>query len=283
MGWFEHTVTTRPVWQIGLILFVVMCAVALVSNALRERFGDDDAVKDGDGPENYIFSAVAGLLALLMGFTFSMAVDRFDSRRVLVLEEANAIGAAYLRSQLLVEPHRSRMSDLIVAYTDNRLVLGKAQTVDEAFAPRQRNDALIVDIWTGTVAAWDSIKGYDFSSAYLDSIKTVIDLDASRKTARNARVPNAVLGVLFVYVVASAAVLGYVIRGRRNRLTAALLMALFTLSLMLIVDINRPVGGRVVETQRPMEELQKFLHGHPRAIYDRWTTPTAPAAPPAKR
>jgi hypothetical protein len=255
-----------------------MCVIAFCANAVRGRFGLGGG--DDDSQDGYILSAVAGLLALLLGFTFTMAVDRFDARRVLVLDEANAIGTTYLRTQLIVEPHRTRLSNLLSAYVDNRLVLGKATTVEAGREPLAKNDALIVDLWTATSAAWDSIKGYDFSSAYLDSMNAVIDLDASRKTARNAHVPIAIFGVLFVYVIVTAGVLGYVIQGRRSRMTAAFLMALFTMSLMLVVDIDRPIGGRVVETQVPMERLQAFIHGTPRATFDRWKPLETP---PAKR
>ena len=57
---------------------------------------------------------ILGLLALLTGFTFSIAIGRFETRRELVLEHANAVGTAYLRVQLLPEPHLARMSGLIV-------------------------------------------------------------------------------------------------------------------------------------------------------------------------
>src|SRR5215469_2478248 len=79
-----------------------------------------------EGQEGYIVSGVLGLLALIMGFTLAMSVERFEARRQVVLEEANAIGTAYLRSQLLGEPHRTRLSRLLVEYTDNRLVLATA-------------------------------------------------------------------------------------------------------------------------------------------------------------
>jgi hypothetical protein len=60
-------------------------------------------------------SAVLGLLALLLGFTFAMAVDRFEQRRTLVLDEVNAISTAYLRTQLLQAPHRERIGKLLTS------------------------------------------------------------------------------------------------------------------------------------------------------------------------
>src|SRR5262249_6207064 len=148
-----------------------------------------------DGQEGYIVSGVLGLLALMLGFTLAMAVERFEARRLLVLEEANAIGTTYLRSQLLAEPHPTRLSRLLVDYTDNRIVLATAPRDD---VPRllAKNDQFLTDLWAATSAAFETIKGLDFSSSYLETMNHMIDLDASRKAARLAHVPTEVLVVL---------------------------------------------------------------------------------------
>jgi hypothetical protein len=276
MHWpgFQAFLGSTPLPLVALAIFASMCAAAALGIALRARRDRHRQAGEADGQEGYIVSAVLGLLALLMGFTFSLAVDRFEARRVLVLQEANAIGTAYLRAQLLPEPHRARMSDLLIRYTDNRIALARARP--DAVAPYlTSNDALVTDIWTAVSASFDSIKQLDFSSVYLNSVNEVIDLDASRKAARAARVPPAVFAVLFIYLVTTAGVLGYVLRGLRGRLAAGFLMALLTLSLVLIIDINRPVLGSIVESQGPMELLRKSLADQPPAVFDRWRTPQA--------
>jgi hypothetical protein len=276
-AWLDQT----NLLVIGASLFAAMCAAAMVASllqhygleALRQPTGPDKE----SGQEGYIVSAVLGLLALLLGFTFSLAVDRFETRRHLVLEEANAIGTAYLRAQLLPEPHRTRMSHLLVAYTDNRLALARAAVGSATQLQLLRtNDGLITDIWAATSASFDSIKQLPFSGAYLGSINALIDLDASRKTARVARVPGEVFAILFTYLITTAAVLGYVLRGARGRLAAAFLLGLLTLSLMLIIDIDRPTRGGIIESQQPMEALQRSLAAQPPAVFDKWRSPAAP-------
>jgi hypothetical protein len=273
----EQWLNATPVWIVGLILFAVMSVAAYLSRLLRQARERNRPGAEDDGPEGYIVSAVMGLLALLMGFTFSLAVDRYDARRQLVREEANAIGTAYLLAQLLDEPHRERTSGLLVRYLDNRIVLAKAPTRERLAA----DDALIVDLWAATSGAFDSIKGLDWSSTYLSAINRVIELDASRRAARAAQVPIVIFAVLFVYMIGSAGVLGYVLRGRGGRVSAGLLLALFTLALMLVIDIDRPVGGGVSESQRPLELLQQKLKSEPPVIFDRWRAPHAgaPTAP----
>ncbi len=106
-----------------------------------------------------------GLLALLTGFTFSLAIDRFDARRQNVLIEANAIGTTYLRTQLLEEPHRTRISNLLKEYVDMRAGAGPGPRKERASCS-SATTSCITDLWTATVAAFPSIRGYDFSSSY---------------------------------------------------------------------------------------------------------------------
>ena len=108
------------------------------------------------GQEGYVVSAVLGLLAFLLGFAFSLATDRFETRRHLVLEESNAIGTAFLRAQLLGEPHRARLSDLLVRYTENKIALARAQP-DQQPPLLAIDDKLITEIWAATAAC--SAKG----------------------------------------------------------------------------------------------------------------------------
>lgn len=254
---------------LGLALFGLMMLAAAIGRVLRRRLsrGDADGAAAKEGQEDLILSAVLGLLALLLGFTFSLAVDRFESRRGLVLQEANAIGTAYLRAQLLEEPHRTRMSKLLVRYTDNRIALAKAPPENVPQLLRT-NDALVTEIWTAVKASFPTIRSYDFSSAYLESINSMIDIGSARVVARLARVPPAVLLVLLVYVLTAALVVGYVLRGPRSRQVAAFLLALLSLALVLIVDINRPRAGAVREGQGAMESLRRTMDGWPPAAFD---------------
>jgi hypothetical protein len=125
-------------------------------------------------------------------------------------------------------------------------------------------------LWSATAAAFDSIRGLDFSSTFVSSVNTVIDLDASRRAARLARVPTEVFGVLLIYLVVTAALLGYVLLGWRTRIAGAVPLALLSVSFLLVIDIDRPTTGNIQETQGPMEQLQKSLHSQPPAVFDRW-------------
>jgi len=278
---FENWLLTTPIWLIGLILFSGMALAGFIGWTLRqrrERQRDADAESE-ETHEGYLISAVLGLLALLTGFTFSLAIDRFDARRENVLIEANAIGTTYLRTQLLEEPHRTRINNLLKQYVDTRLALARA-TPGKNGELLKRNDQLLTDLWTATVAAFPSIRGYDFSSSYLETMNQMIDMDTSRKTARRAHVPAAVFLLLFIYQFTSAGALGYVLpNGTRGKLSAALVFLLFGLSLLLVLDIDRPGDGRIRESQFPMELLKRSMQ-QPTSVYDRFNAPAVPAPPP---
>src|SRR6202012_3284241 len=95
------------------------------------------------------------------------------------------------------------------------------------------------------------------------------DPDSARRGAHSTHVPSQVFFVLFVYFAVTAAVLGYVLTGTKGRMMAGFLLALMVLSLMLILDIDRPNVGTVRESQAPMEILQKAIAGWPPGTFDR--------------
>lgn len=272
MDVLKNWLDSAPIAVLGGVVLLLMILAVLTGFAMRRRHDRDRAGVDderAEGQEGYVVSAVLGLLALLLGFTFALAVDRFETRRSLVLEEANAIGTTYLRTQLLEEPHRARISGLLIDYAENRVALGNTSV---AVNPQLlvKNDQLITELWAATVSAFQTIKGLDFSSAYLDSMNALIDLDASRKAARMVRVPTEVFVVLVIYLVVTAGVLGYVFIGTRGRAAAGFMLILLSMSLLLIVDIDRPTRGGVREGQGPMESLVKSLRSTPSSAYDRF-------------
>src|SRR5436190_203648 len=141
-----------PIWAIGLTLFVLLIGMMLLGIAVRRRTERRAASEGEDAQEGYIVSGALGLLALLLGFTFAMAVDRYDNRRSLVLEEANAIGTTYLRAQLLDEPFRSRLSRLLEGYTASRIRLATADSREQRAPLMARSDDYQQPMWTETVA-----------------------------------------------------------------------------------------------------------------------------------
>src|SRR5688572_6962231 len=105
---------------IASVILGMLLVAALAGWIVRRRVSPgrvDNEREIADAQLGYLIAAMLGNLALLLAFTFSVALDRYESRRRLAIEEANAIGTSYLRAQLLEEPHRTRISNILVAYT----------------------------------------------------------------------------------------------------------------------------------------------------------------------
>jgi len=103
------------------LIVTIVIALFLSAIEIGFRLGRRGKAKGNEPTRsqvNVLQAASLGLLALLLGFTFSMALTRFDTRKQLVLDEANAIGTTFLRAQLLPDPARKEVSDLLRRYVD---------------------------------------------------------------------------------------------------------------------------------------------------------------------
>ncbi|WIA55654.1 hypothetical protein N6H05_21950 [Sphingobium sp. WTD-1] len=269
-----------PILLVGLLMLATMMLTAATGYFLRRRVRlmlTHKGAKEEGGAEGYIVSAVIGLVALLLGFTFALAVGRFETRRALVLDEANAIGTAYLRVQGLPEPHRTRLSQILVNYTNNRVDLGAAKP-DKAPPLVVTSDRLLVELWAGTLAATDTIGNSALASSLHSAMNDVIDMDSARKAARKVRVPGEVFLALWLYIAVTAGMLGYARSETQGRMLAGILFLLFTMSYMLIIDIDRPANGNIVESQGPMIDLRETLKQQPPGTFDTWRKPVATPA-----
>lgn len=250
----------------------VLLALLILSFGLgyflrTKSFGSAKATSAEQGQEGLIVSAVMAVVGLLIGFTFSLSVQRFEERRMLVVTEANAIGTAYLRAQLLDEPDRTRLSNLLVAYTDNRIVLAGAQGDRKELV--ERNDRLLAQIWAAVSAASKTQRGQAISTPLLFAFNDLIDHDTLRKTARTTQIPGLVMAMLYVFLIATAAIVGFVLSGHRQRMIAIIMLLLLTFAIGIIVDLNSPTSGSIRESQQPML-LAKQLLSQPRFDFEQY-------------
>lgn len=274
MGQLMHLFASLSLTGLALTIFALLLLASLAGYGIRRlerRFAERSREEPQHSQESYLVGGMLGLMALLLAFSFSIVLQRFDERRHLVVQEANAISTAYLRSQLLDEPHRSRLSGLLVEYADNRLVLADIEP-DNLQSQLAINDRLLTEIWAAVVASRESALAHGISTPLLMAFNQVIDLDTERKTSRIQRMPNAVLQLLFGFLLLTAAMLGYVLEERRGRIGAAVLFLLLSLYVGIIVDLNRPTSGNIQESQEPMLQLQALLKTQPPTAFDRYRT-----------
>jgi hypothetical protein len=208
------------------------------------------------GGQEFLATAVLGLLALLLGFTFSLALNRYDERRALVVQEANAIGTTWLRVQLLDEPYRSEMSGALKQYTDARVAWSAA-----AGGNLGPTAALQEKVWTGAGHLSRGGTSPVVVRQVLDPLNEAIDTQAARAASRAARIPLRVMTALMLYSALSMVLLGYImaINGSRKMVPTVLLLSLLTLAFSLILDLDSPRGGRIQVSQQPLIDLRASM------------------------
>ena len=210
-----------------------------------------------------IQASMLGLLALLLGFTFSMAMQRYDSRSMALIEEANAIGTATLRVQLLPQRLQAPTRELLAEYVELRIAAGKLDITQSR--ARDRENSKIADLqhalWSLAVEATNEDPRAVTTGAYVNSLNSVIDMQGKRNALLRLHVPESVLLLLFVVFVASGGMMGYSsgLTGRRIVMPIVLVSLLITLIVFLIIDLDRPRRGLIQINQDALHELQRSV------------------------
>jgi hypothetical protein len=205
--------------------------------------------------------ALLGVLALLLAFTMAMAVSRFDSRRLLVVDEANAIGTSYLRTQLVPAPEGPEMAGLFREYLDARLAFAHAG--DDARAiqdARDRSSRLQSEIWSRGIAFARQDRSA-LSLLLVSSLNQTFDLESSSWAAFNAHVPVSVILINGLVAWLACALVGYSfgLGGSRNPFTTLWLILCITLVLAVIVDLDEPRKGLIRVSHQPLIDLQRQI------------------------
>jgi hypothetical protein len=247
-------------WLVLLICGALL--LALTESGFRMGVGLHEAKDDARKAQiGGVQAAVLGMLGLLLGFTFAMAVGRYESRRQLVVQEANAIGTTYLRASFLPEPHRRAVEDLLRRYVDVRLDFYAAGT-DAAKAQAAEQDATRVqrELWAHAVAAGKESPS-PLTATFVGALNETIDLDATRLNTLRAHVPGAVWLLLLAVAAAGCFASGYGTgaAGARSLLTTVLLPLLITFVITLVADLDRPRRGLIGISQQPLIDVREAL------------------------
>jgi hypothetical protein len=238
-------------------LYLITAVLILISSELGWRLGNYRRrlpEHEREAPIGAVIGAMLGLLAFLLAFTFGMAASRYDDRKSLVLEEANAISTAYLRAEMLAEPARSEIRKLLRTYAEMRVEGVTALMVPEM---RVKTTAIHKQLWTLTVATTAANPESELGGLFVDSLNTVIDLDETRVTAGRNRIPDSIWVVLFSIAVLTMAAMGYQfgLTGERSWPVTVLLALVFTAVIVLIADLDRPQVGFLQVSQQALVDL----------------------------
>ncbi len=242
---------------IFVLSFIVLWLSTLIGDFFRKRVRPLQEQERSDF--NLIQAATLTLLGLIIGFTFSMAVSRYDQRKNYEAEEANAIGTEYVRADLLPAADAARVRELLKDYVDQRVLfyetrdLGQLQRINTYTAQLQR------ELWSTVQAAAD--KPTPIVALAVSGMNDVLNSQAYTQAAWWNRLPSSARILLFAIAVGCNLLIGYGAH-RTNRVLFLVFPLAVSVSFFLITDIDSPRGGLVYVVPRDLVSLSQYLHAH---------------------
>lgn len=255
-------------WDLdGRLVLVALVALFALASEIGFRAGRRHArrVRDREPQVGTIQGAMLGLLALLLGFSFAMAQSRYDARRALVVKEANAIGTAYLRAQLLPKPEAQEVADALRRYVEARLER-LSERVNEASlrAVLAESERLHAYLWERAVSA-SRKDPRPVVNLFITALNEVIDLHGARLAAFRNHVPDAVFLLLYFVAAVAMGITGYAsgLEGQRSFWPTLTTTVLIAVVITTVMDLDRPRRGLITVSQQSMIDLRESMQ--PRA------------------
>ena len=244
-----------------IMIFLVFLALMLAVTEIGFRLGRKSEASTPDRTKPLVSTIEAAMLAvlgLLLGFTMSMAVTRFEARKQLVLDEANAIGNSCLRTELLPAAEGTEIANILREYINVRVQYGTtANDPARLDSLRAQTVRLQDEFWKCAVAYQQKSPNPVAASLLLQSLNQSIDLESARRMALQNHVPESVIYVNGVVGMLAAVLVGYTfgLNGRRQIFSMCVLALAITLVLALIIDLDQPRSGLIRVSQQPMIDL----------------------------
>lgn len=228
---------------LGLFVGMMLCLV------IGQRLGRRGHTQATDATLlrlNAVEAAIFGLMGLLIAFTFAGAADRYEFRRQLVVEEANSIGTAYMRLDLLPASRQPAIRDQYRRYLETRLGAYRAlPDFDASNAKMAAATDLQQQIWAATVAALGEVDA-ELMDIILSPLNRMIDVTTSRAVAAMTHTPKLIMAMLLLLSLVCSLLAGYVIAGTHQRQVGLHLFAfalVMTATIYLIIDLDYPRYG----------------------------------------
>ncbi|UFH54738.1 hypothetical protein [Spirosoma sp. KNUC1025] len=233
-----------PTVVIALVLFLLMLAVhwaGLRLRLIRREQGPDADIKGGSTIEG----SLLGLLALLLAFTFSMANERYDARRAVIIQEANAIGTAVLRADLYPDTTRQRFRADFRQYVEARIAYYTAGVdPDQIQAALKQSDQYSAAIWSRATELARQTPHVTPANLMIPALNDMIDVVTTRDATLVAQIPASILYVLMALCLVGSFIIGYM-ADKSDWMLAICFSAMTALAIYLIVDLDRPRQGLI--------------------------------------
>lgn len=249
-----------PLW--ALLIGIMLIVLFSVEGGYRVGRIRARRVHEMETPVGEMVAATLGLLAFILAFTFGLAATRYDTKRQVLVDEANAVGTTYLRAQMLPE-RRDEIRALLREYVDARIDAATPGKLAEAI---RRSEDLQKRLWQLTVPIAVKNPNSIIVGLFVQSLNDVIDLHTKRLTAavRN-RIPLAIWAALYGISIFSFAAMGYHsgLTGTPRSLVIVAVAFTFSVVIALIADLDRSQEGVLKVSQQALTDLRQSLTSSP--------------------
>ncbi len=245
-----------------VVVFLVGIAIVFLASEVGYRLGVRTVGQGVSGNISALEQSLLGFLALMVGFTFLMALTRFETRREGVLNEANAIGTAALRARLLPEPHRAESLKLLRDYAQMRVdYIPLGRSFAELPDAIDRSNKIQEALWQRAKAV--SVDNHNMvpTGVFILALNDVIDSQGKRLAALRNYIPHVVWLSLFGLTAVACGFAGYAsgLDPLRTRLPLFITAFLICGVIFVILDLDRPNVGFITISQQPMIDTVESL------------------------
>lgn len=236
------------------ITFLVLWAAALVGARFRSLLSEE--VREDFG---VVMTATLTLLGLIVGFTFSMAVTRYDLRKLDEEAEANAIGTEYTRAELLPASDRDAVRRLLREYLDQRILFYKERTREGLQHINATTSQLQAKLWEG-VKTPSLTQPTPTMALVVSGMNDVLNSQGYTQAAWWNRIPGESWVLLGIIAICCNLMIGLYLRRVRSRSVLLMIFpAIVSVSFLLIADIDYPRGGLIHVTPRNLIAVGQSL------------------------
>jgi hypothetical protein len=250
------TLTDRPLLVFGISLGVSWLCAQLGAAVRRRQDAHGERAPD---TFTIVLTASLTLLGLIIGFTFSMAVSRYDMRKQYEASEANAIGTEYVRAGLLPAADATMTRMLLRSYLNQRILLYQSRDEDRRTQVRQRITQLQGQLWSAVQNA-ALAQPSALTALVAAGMNDVLNSQSYAQAAWWNRIPGAAWLLMGVIALLCNALLGYAASGATVRsLLLLILPLLLAIAFLLIADIDSPRGGIIHVSAQNLVNLSEQL------------------------
>ena len=250
---------------LGLVVAIVVLVVAELGYHVARRARNAGA---GTPASAGVQAALFTVVGLMLAFSFNLSLNRYDARRNAVTTEANAIGTAIQRTELLDSPAAQKMHAYLKLYLDARIAFVEADADERARADATREtEALQREMWALTTAiARTNDRSTEFP-LFVSSLNSAFDAAGLQSAVTLAHIPDSVMIVLITIVLIAVGVLGYNTgsAGERNVWPMLLLGVTMGLVIGIILDLDHPQGGLIQVNFSPLIDDRQLFDAGPQS------------------